>query len=268
MAEKEIQRKKEEILKLMGFPLHNMHFHDLDDRAVVFEIMNTTAKSNLIPRVMKTTIMVYPITMFNADLSMQFQNERRHSNNNSRGFFNNNARSTANNNNNNALAGVRAAIANQNQEMLKTILEAQPDLIMSTDEEGLTPLSYAASKGFDDMVLYFLENFPKTTYIRSKDKSYPIHKACLGGHVRVLEEFYSKFPTSLSSVDNNARTILHVAAKERGNKLKNVVAYLLTLREGRELINKKDENRCTPLDLARSNRNGEVEELIGRIMRH
>uniref|UniRef100_A0A803L822 Uncharacterized protein n=2 Tax=Chenopodium quinoa TaxID=63459 RepID=A0A803L822_CHEQI len=229
--------------------------------------MNTTAKTNLIPRVMNTTIMVYPFaTMFNADLSMQFQNERHHRNNNSRGTFNNNAGSTTNNNNN-ALAGVRAAIANQNQEMLATILESQPDLIKSFDEEGLTPLSYAASKGIVEIVLYFLENFPKTTYLRNKDKSYPIHKACLGGHVRVLEKFHSKFPTSLNSVDNHGRTILHIAAKERGNKLKHVVVYLLTLREGRELISKKDENYCTPLDLARSSRNGEVEELIGRIIR-
>ncbi|XP_021730164.1 uncharacterized protein LOC110697098 [Chenopodium quinoa] len=269
MKEKEIIEKEEEkFLELMGFPLHTTMPSHADARAVVYEIMNTTASSNLIPRRVNTTIAVYPFTtVFNADLLMQLQNNTT---TNFQGIPNNTSNGGSNINNN-AVAEVRAAIESQNQGVLRIILETQPDLIKATDEKGLTPLSYAASKGFEDIVVYFLDKYPETIYIRNKDKlqSYPIHMACLGGHVRVLEMFHSKFPSPLSSVvDNQGQTILHVAARERGNKLKHVVEYLLRLPEGIKLINKMDEMDCTPLDLARSSKNGEVEQLImEKIMR-
>lgn len=162
---------------------------------------------------------------------------------------------------------VRVAITDNNQEMLRTILKYQPDLIKSTDEEGLTPLSLASSKGYVNIASYILQKYPKSIKKPNKDKerSYPIHKACLGGHVEILEMFYSKFPESLGYLDHHGQTILHLATKKRGNKLKNVVSYLLSLDEGRKLMKIKDENGNTPLDLAKHNRNGEVEEVINKI---
>ncbi|KAL2905613.1 Protein ACCELERATED CELL DEATH 6, partial [Bienertia sinuspersici] len=158
---------------------------------------------------------------------------------------------------------VRAAIKDQNQDMLKTILKHQRDLIKCIDEEGWTPLSYAAYNGFVDIVEYIIKKFPKSiNKYKNKDKSEPIHKACLGGHVEVLKIFHSNSPKSVLSRDDEGQTVLHLAAKERDNKLKHVVSYLLTLSEGRGLINKKDENGLIPLKLAQSIGNHQVEQVI------
>ncbi|XP_010680901.3 protein ACCELERATED CELL DEATH 6 [Beta vulgaris subsp. vulgaris] len=159
---------------------------------------------------------------------------------------------------------VHAAIKDQDQGMLQTILKHQPALIKSPDiEEGLTPLSYAAFNGFVETVGYILEKFPETLRNnRNQDNSYPIHTACLGGQVEILKMFYSELPKAVFDTDSQGRTVLHLAAKERGNRLKHVVSYLVSLPEGKELMKKKDENEFTPLDLAKRNKNREVEEVI------
>ena len=145
---------------------------------------------------------------------------------------------------------------------LQSILERQPDLLKSTDENGLTPLSYAASKGYLDMVVFLLKTFPKSKKHRNKDNSYPIHKACLGGHINVLTEFYNNSKKSIFTCDGQGRTVLHLAAKERGNKLKEVVIYLLSLRENKQLRLIRDENNKTPLDLAINSANHVVKQLF------
>lgn len=161
-----------------------------------------------------------------------------------------------------------AAIGHQNKETIKTILKYQPDLIQSKDEEGRTPLSYAAYEGYLDTVNYLIKKFPKSISIRDSDRDHsnprPIHKACLGGHVEVLEIFHSSSPKSLLSVDQRGRNILHLAAKQRGNKLKHVVSYLLNVDNEitRKLIDEEDEHRDKPLALAQRSGNDEVVQLI------
>lgn len=134
--------------------------------------------------------------------------------------------------------------------MLKIIFKHQPGLIKCIDEEDLTPLSYAASKGFVGIASYILKKYPKSIKERNKDrsKSYPVHKAAQGGHVEVLKMFHAKIPDSLLYRDNFGQTILHIAAnKERGNKFKPVVSYLLSLNVGEKLNKIKDENEKYPL---------------------
>ncbi|CAO2830250.1 unnamed protein product [Amaranthus hypochondriacus] len=157
---------------------------------------------------------------------------------------------------------IRAAIQNNNQELLKTIVKYEPNLMKYCDEEDLTPLSYAASNGLVNMVGFILERYPTSIKYQNKDKSYPIHKACLGGHLEILKMFYSKCPNSLLYEDQRGRTVMHLSTRQRCNKLKMVVNYLLTTKEGMFLLNKKDENGCTPLDLAISSGNNEVQILI------
>ncbi|XP_021717882.1 alpha-latrocrustotoxin-Lt1a-like [Chenopodium quinoa] len=162
---------------------------------------------------------------------------------------------------------VDVAITYKNQDLLQLILKSQRELIKCPNEDGLTPLSYAAFNGNLDIVRYLLKKFPNSISYRNNDNSNPFHKAGLGGYVEVLKELYSNSKTRefLLAGDHHGRTVLHLAAKERGNKLRHVVSYLLSLKEGKDLIKKKDENQLTPLELAKKNSNHEVEELIKEI---
>ncbi|CAO2830307.1 unnamed protein product [Amaranthus hypochondriacus] len=110
------------------------------------------------------------------------------------------------------------------------------------------------------MIGFLLKSFPESKKYPNTDKTYPIHKACLGGDVNVLKEFYKDYSESVFTCDGKGRTVLHLAAKERDNKFKEVVIYLLSLPEGNMLINMKDENGNIPLDLAKSSNNHEVEQ--------
>lgn len=156
-------------------------------------------------------------------------------------------------------------------EMLKTILgECQGDLLLKyTDsEDGLTPLSYAAFKGYVDIVSYLLKDFPKSISYLNKDKSSPFHKASLGGHVEVLKALYS-IPEGrkyLLVVDSRYQTVLHLAAKEGHDiAVKFLLNNCLDLNKGRELLNKKDIHNQTPLSLATTKK---VQDFIKSYMLH
>ncbi|KAL9241763.1 hypothetical protein vseg_015831 [Gypsophila vaccaria] len=153
-----------------------------------------------------------------------------------------------------------AAITSKSLEMAQIMLKHQPKLIKSTNDEGWTPLSYAAYTGVVDIVDFILETCPGSVL---KDSSYPIHKACLGGHVHVLQKFESHCTLKvMTKPDQNGLNILHHAARAPQNKLKHVVSYLLSSRFGRNLINMKDETNRTPYDLARYSQNHEVMLLL------
>ncbi|KAJ8431587.1 hypothetical protein Cgig2_025629 [Carnegiea gigantea] len=161
---------------------------------------------------------------------------------------------------------VHAAIVNHNQEMLQMIRKHQPELIKKArDAEGRTPLSCAAYNGFADMVEYLLKEFPKSKsdFDGDKNRSHAVHKACQRGHIEVLKVFHAYFPKSFRAQDRYGQTILHLAAKEPKDKLKEVVSYLVGLPGvGEELLSIDDENGCIPLDLARSNKNHQIVEIL------
>ena len=156
-------------------------------------------------------------------------------------------------------------------EMLQVIRKHQRELIMEThDAEGRTPLSCAAYHGFVDMVEYLLKKSPKLISVRDKDKdlSYAVHKACLRGHIEVLKAFHAYLPKSLLVRDRCGLTILHVAAKVSQDKLKDVVSYLVGLHEiGQKLLSIKDEDECSPLDLAVSCKNHQIIKILRQSMR-
>lgn len=248
-----IEKEKDYYTTLIGYPLATILLHR--NAKLPWEITSTEGKI-LIPRVMATNIIVYALS---TDIRMD-SNRRHHVNHNQQGVRM--TQVSYNNVTNEGLASIRTAIIDKNQDVLKTILNHQPNLIKCTDEEGLTPLSFAAYNGHCEMVHFFLKKFPESMKNPNKDNSYPIHKACLGGHVEVLRMFYDKNHKWLFAVDRQGKTVMHLAAEKRGNKLKEIVSYLLSLPEGRELLNKKDENRNTPLMLAENNGNREVQDII------
>ncbi|KAA8525041.1 hypothetical protein F0562_011465 [Nyssa sinensis] len=117
------------------------------------------------------------------------------------------------------------------------------------DDEGRTPLSFAASVGYLDGVRYFLDKNLDITYLRDLNWKgfFPIHWASIRGHVKIIDEFLKRCPSSWKLLNAEGQNILHVAA-ESGKA--NVVRYILQMPECVSLIDGRDTAGNTPLHLA------------------
>ncbi|GAB2279538.1 hypothetical protein Dimus_014183 [Dionaea muscipula] len=101
--------------------------------------------------------------------------------------------------------------------------------------------------GHLDAVRYLLDEFPNYAYKVDKDSSFPIHQAARGGHVLVMEEFLSRFPSMKNMRNQQCLNILHMASISGKTDM---VSYLLKIQDIDRLINMRDKNGNTPLHLA------------------
>ncbi|GAB2276711.1 hypothetical protein Dimus_011426 [Dionaea muscipula] len=150
---------------------------------------------------------------------------------------------------------VHAAIRVKNGDLLATMLDSQPALMDTYDEEWRTPFAYAAFIGHIDAVRYFLDKFPDYVYKVDKDGSFPIHGAARGGRVRVMKELFSRFSSTRNLLNQQGQSILHMASK-RGKA--DMVSYLLKIQDIDRLINLRDEDGNTALHLAVLGRHAKV----------
>ncbi|GAB4837337.1 hypothetical protein Ancab_039581 [Ancistrocladus abbreviatus] len=145
---------------------------------------------------------------------------------------------------------VHAAIQARDSVILKTVLKKLRLLVNSFDEEGQTPLSYAAYIGYLDAVVFILDMFPDSAFTSNKDDSYPIHKASGRGHVKIVEQFLLRFPETIHLLNGHGQSILHVVAMN-GNTT--MVSYLLKKLRTKKLMDMKDRDGNTALHLATMN---------------
>ncbi|CAA7035179.1 unnamed protein product [Microthlaspi erraticum] len=143
---------------------------------------------------------------------------------------------------------VHAAIKSRNIAILNSLLVPMyGNLINSRDEEKRSPLSYAASVGYDDGVRRLLQGFENVPYVRDHDGFFPIHSACRRGHVGALEVILEFCPDTIELLNLQGQNVLHIAAECGKNE---VVKYILRNEKYAVLINQKDHKGNTPLHLA------------------
>ncbi|KAJ7981450.1 Ankyrin repeat family protein [Quillaja saponaria] len=140
--------------------------------------------------------------------------------------------------------------------MMKLILQNGPaELIILRDQEGNTPIHFAAFTGDVDAVSMLLEKFPQCALEKNKKGQLPIHVACENDKVQVVNRML-KGDGGQEALDPNdllnseGQNILHVAAKNGKDK---VVKYILSKQNLEELLNDQDINGNTPLHLAAQN---------------
>ena len=123
------------------------------------------------------------------------------------------------------------------------------DILTVKDDEGMTPLTYAASIGYLIGVESLLEKTTIPCVYGEHTPYYPIHIATWKGHIKVVEKFLHEFPDMIELLTDEGQNILHVAAMNGKTKM---VAYMLKRHDLKVemLINKKDQNGNTPLHLA------------------
>ncbi|KAK3404689.1 hypothetical protein EUGRSUZ_K01002 [Eucalyptus grandis] len=151
------------------------------------------------------------------------------------------------------MSPVLAAIQPGKTGMLKEITYRLPKLLSEPDENGWTPLHWAASlESFEAMEL-LLRKFPYLALQKDKDGSYPIHVASERPYFAGLKLL----------MDHTGQNILHVAA-ETG--ITYTVQWVLKYYGGpdrlEKLVNSKDEDGNTPLHLASMRNHCKVMRLL------
>jgi hypothetical protein len=136
----------------------------------------------------------------------------------------------------------------------KTLIEDDPDVIFSEDNEGRAPLYLAATHGQKDMAALLVAD---GAYVNDWDNNgmTPLHGAAENGHKAVTELLLAK-KAEINVLNDDGKTPLHLAA-EYGRK--DVVALLLAKKAN---VNTEDNNDHTPLHLAIANDHKSVVELL------
>ncbi|XVF10917.1 hypothetical protein REPUB_Repub07fG0224800 [Reevesia pubescens] len=139
------------------------------------------------------------------------------------------------------------------------ILRLKPCFSKKLDEKGLSPMHIAIEKRQTGTVLRLLktEDGADLVRVKGRDGKTPLHYVVEHGDLKLLHEFLSVNPGSITDTTNRDETALHIAV-EKGNieALKALVEYLrkswneeALCREER-VVNWEDQEGCTVLHVA------------------
>ncbi|KAG6738061.1 hypothetical protein POTOM_059607 [Populus tomentosa] len=148
----------------------------------------------------------------------------------------------------NGITALHAAIRLGDRVIARKLLEKEKKLTKTTDENGWSPLHYAAYYDwYARPVEVLLECDASAAYIAETEKERTaLHIAAIRGRVDVMKEIVSRCPACCELVDNRGWNALHyvVASKDR-----KVFLQCLEIPELARLGTKKDEKGNTPFHL-------------------
>ena len=134
-------------------------------------------------------------------------------------------------------------------ETARKLLEKEKKLTQTTDENGWSPLHYAACYDWSPRIVQvLLENDASAAYIAETEKRRTaLHIAAIQGHVEIMKEIVSRCPACCELVDNRGWNALHyaVARKDSSRVFKECLRIPLLAR----LKTKKDDKGNTPFHL-------------------
>jgi ankyrin repeat protein len=137
-------------------------------------------------------------------------------------------------------------------EIVKALVERNPNLAFSKDENGWTPLHVAALNGYGDMVQFLLANNAQVN-AKDDDDQTPLCEATSNDHKDIVKMLLAK-GAEVNVKADDGETPLHCAAN------KDVAQLLLT---NKAKINAKDMGGETPLfNAARTGHKDLVELLL------
>ncbi|SEO18472.1 ankyrin repeat domain-containing protein [Paenibacillus sp. OV219] len=149
-------------------------------------------------------------------------------------------------------------------ERLRVFLEAHSELANTENEQGLTPLGYAAHFGNKDAVRVLLEHGANVNTVSHSKLSYipsntALHAAIAGERSIDVIRLLLAGQAQTTIFDNNGHTCLHTAAFHDDN----IEMIRLLIEHGAE-VNAAIEGGETALALAVKQGNHHVEELLRR----
>ena len=134
-------------------------------------------------------------------------------------------------------------------ETARKLLEKENTLTKTTDENGWSPLHYAAYYLIlpNLIVEVLLECDASAAYIAETEKKRTaLHIAAIQGHVDTVKEIVSRWPACCELVDNRGWNALHYAV---ASKIIYVFEECLEIPELARLGTKKDDKGNTPFHL-------------------
>ncbi|KAJ8899862.1 hypothetical protein K2173_019565 [Erythroxylum novogranatense] len=145
-------------------------------------------------------------------------------------------------------------------EILKVLMEVDPELSMTCDSTNTTALHSAASQGHVEVVNFLLERVSGLALIPRSNGKTVLHSAARNGHLEILRVLLSKEPALATRVDKKGQTALHMAVKGQ-----NVEVVDELIMSDSSLINMVDSKGNTALHIA--SRKGRA-EIIKKLLVH
>lgn len=152
------------------------------------------------------------------------------------------------------LAGIKARngydafhIASKQGDMavLRVLLDADPELLMTFDSSNTTALHTAAFQGHTEVVGFLLDKGSSVATIAKSNGKTVLHAAARNGHLEIVKAILSKEPEIATRIDKKGQTALHMAVKGQNAE---VVDQLII--SAPSLINSVDTKGNTALHIA------------------
>lgn len=120
-------------------------------------------------------------------------------------------------------AEIHDAVNDNDIERVMALLDVDPSLLNSRDDDGMTPLNIAAFNGNKEIACELLKRNANIN-IGDYDNSQPIHLAAISGNVQIAELLLAR-GADVNAQDNNGSTPLTFAA---GRRRIDMVGFLLS----------------------------------------
>lgn len=146
-------------------------------------------------------------------------------------------------------------------KIVEALIEADPALATRPDVFNQTPILWAASRGYDDIVKFFIDkkvdlNTPSQHQVPDFDGWTPLHWACAGGHVSAAKMLIEN-GASLDTLTATHSAAIHLACREGHLEI-----IKLLLQHDPTCLNKPDSGGQTPILWAASRGHAKVVQFL------
>lgn len=142
---------------------------------------------------------------------------------------------------------------------LKNMLDQDPGLLYSQDEQGKTPLHWAVGRGQLATIKVLLDEYHVNVDVRNNNQGTPLHVAASQAQPEAAKILLAHGAT-VNARTKNGSTPLHFAAY-KGGKAGHIEAAKILIKNGAD-VNARTDQGVTPMMMAVSRQNSEIIALL------